>query len=238
MSRQISALALALALGLRGAAEECSVDSRPFDDELSLLQLWSAQGAFDLDALNAQLAPAPKKNAPPPSSSPPPTKPPAASSPPPTSDTGVLIPDSQLICYEGPATLLSTALDNLRITPAALLWNASNPGVIVGTTCAARGYRTAHDDPDDCWAPAVKWVRSGDQGVADANAWGQAQPASWAQWTAAHGVNISYAFDILSCICAPDSSNYQGISVDHPADFCDNLAAEHGITITHVSGSV
>jgi len=126
-----------------------------------------------------------------------------------------LVPNNGFVCYQGTKRELDQAYCLLGTAPTRALYRAGDSPWFQGDdvpadvevqfgSCESRTYDNLLHNPDDCWAPVQKWIRSGEEGEADFAGWEVAQGENWANYDsyyAPDGMNMGIF--LSGCICLP-----------------------------------
>jgi hypothetical protein len=108
-----------------------------------------------------------------------------------------MVPDCGHVCYQGPAFMIPHVLTSIRMSVGAGLYEGPRDTIVQNVSCASRGYTVLEDDPDDCWAPAQKWVRD-HSAMQD---WQQAQMANWQGIADREGIDLMRVVAAGGCTC-------------------------------------
>jgi hypothetical protein len=108
-----------------------------------------------------------------------------------------MVPDCGHVCYQGPVAMMPMVFEALSLSVGAPLYEGPRDAILQNVTCASRGYEVLEDDPDDCWAPAQKWVRD-HSAMQD---WQQAQLANWQGIASRQGIELMRVVSAGGCTC-------------------------------------
>jgi len=147
-----------------------------------------------------------------------------------------LVPNNELVCYQGTKRELDQVYCFLQTAPTRALYRAGaspwhqgevpdDVEVQLGS-CGERGFDFLMHDPDDCWAPVQKWLNEENR-EADMEAWENAQAQNWDNYDSYFETEfLDMGIFLSGCICLP------GSDVIHALDeLCDAVQAENLLPI-------
>jgi len=152
-----------------------------------------------------------------------------------------LVPNNELVCYQGTKRELDQAYCFLETAPTRALYRAGDSPWFQGDapadvevelgSCESRGYELLLHDPDDCWAPVQKWIRSGEAGEVDFDGWESAQFQNWENYDAHYGIeegDMNMGIFLSGCICLPGTD-----VMDVMQEICDVVDHEGFLPMQH-----
>jgi hypothetical protein len=163
---------------------------------------------------------------------------------------GSLVPDSGLVCNEGPPGYLQDALDRIRETPMRFYYMYSTVEI---ATCASRGYRTTRDPRDECWPETAKMMHTENE-EAEMQGFVMGPPGvglrnTLLAYDALHELPEFTAIDLVTChVCELGGANRDrgmlrtlsgsAYTPIYTSSYCANAISNAGLSLSQANRSI
>lgn len=155
-----------------------------------------------------------------------------------------LVPNNELVCYQGTQRELDRAYCLLQTAPTRALYRAADSpwfpeGVEVPANvevelgdCETRGYGHLEHNPDDCWPSVQKWLPA-ENPETHLSDWEIAQSENWENYDEHFQARTDFldlGILLSGCICLPGSDVIEAMQ-----DICDAIVHEGLLPISAIA---